>query len=368
MDYQSALLDQGWFRDYNGLDDWQRLLNFLHKLGDPSIDRDTRRVKQQHLFNAASKGAPNQSGFYLLERAFEFENLFVDKEALRLRGNEIPNEFRNFIVPLSPDLDTYNRAAATVQKEISRTPQAQRNELNELGLWPKTEYFDRLFTSQENVPTSIAQSEPHHDWTRAFFYLAFAEAIGVTPLLSGTKARFVTELGACMLKSQHDQVQKIFDDAFLEQWRTISEPGSNVWDLWSKNVPPILEHITNRAIKLDTSAYNVFMDLRDSPSARDYRNLLWKLRECVSNGRAGLIEANKVYRDLHKVAKAWSSTLDVGSEVKHVHRTLRLRCIPIIGRLLELFNMDEAMIKDKILDTPPGFLVFCSSWYSDPFD
>ena len=368
MDYQSALLDQGWFRDYSSLDDWKRLLQFLHKLGDPSIDRDTRRMRQQHLFDAASKGAPCQSGFYLLERAFEFEHLYVDKEALRLRGVEIPAEFRDFIIPLAPDLDIYNRAAATVHKEISQIPQAQRNELYELGLWPKTEYFDRLFESMASIPPSIAQSEPHHDWTRAFFYLAFAEAIGVTPLLSGTKARFVTELGACMLRSQHLHVQKMFDEAFLDEWRIISGTGSNAWELWTQNVPPILEHITNQAIKLDTSAYNLFVDLRNSHPARDYRNLLRDLRECFSNGRAGLIEAHQVCRGLHKVAKAWSSTLDVGAQVKYVPRELKFKLIPVIGRLLEFANMDVVTVKDKILESPPGFLVFCSSWYSDALD
>lgn len=368
MDYQSALLDQGWFRDYSSSDDWQRLLVFLHQLGNPSLKPDARRMKRRHLFNPTSNAAPRQSGFYLLERAFEFERLFVDKEALRLRGEEIPDEFRDFIIPLTPDLETYNRSAEMVREEINRTPQSLKNELYELGFWPKTEYFDRVFNSKGSIPASIAESEPHNDWTRAMFYLAFSEAIGVTPLLSGTKARFAQDLGARMLESQHDHVRRIFDKAFQEKWRSISEPGASAWDLWSQDAPPILEYITNQAINTDRSAYDLFMDLRGSKPAQDYRRLLGHLRECFSNGRAAQFEAIKVCNELSKVAKAWSSTLDLGAQVNYVPRKLKLRCIPVIGKILEFLQMDKLPIKDKILGSPPGYLVFCSTWYSESFD
>lgn len=368
MDTHSVLLDQAWFRNYDTYEDWARLIKVLHQLGNPSIDRDYRRGMQHEILNPTSTRSPGVDGVYLLERVFEFDRLIIDEMALRLNANQIPPELQDVIVPITPSLGVYQNAGAEIEKEARIRQESESADTTDLNPWSKTEYHESLYRSEADLPEALVRSTPHNDWVRAFFYMAFAEQLGVSPLVSGPKARYLNQMGARTVETQHETVREIFDTAFLERWRSVSKAGADSFELFSQQTPPILEHITSKAINEDVSALTILRDLRESEPAVEYRRLLGELRAAFAGGRKGHVDALRILTGIKNVADSWASELDPAANVRYVPRNLKLRCVPIVGRLLEFADMEAPEVKDRILEKPPAFLIFCANWYSEQFD
>ena len=65
------------------------------------------------------------------------------------------------------------------------------------------------------------------------------------------------------------------------------------------------------------------------------------------------------------IAASWAEHCDTRVGVTYRLRTISFEKFPYIGELLKAAEMSKAEIRDKILDAPPGYLAFISSWYRE---
>ena len=361
----SAVIDLSWIGGENRTNaQFDDMINNLRLLGNTGYERSMRR-------GIASKMlAPNSSSLqdlYLLERLFEFETLLIDESALNSCGMTIPSELNDYLKPVTPSREVYILTATELHERMSEIPKRERMLLGDFDYLPKTRYFDKLWKDTNEFPSAIAESNNSNDWIRAVFYLAFANQLGSNLLLSGQKSQYLSTISNICTDSQHEVVRRIFDAAFTEELKEHYPDEESMWSIYANQTPPIIEYVISKSVESDTSALDILDSLRQSREAVEYRDLLSQLRNYSQGTRSDRVEAMKISKSLSKVAKVWAGTLDMGNYIDYVPRTLKLKKLPLIGNILELAELDEVKLKDYLLSSPPGYLVFCASWYGKDF-
>jgi hypothetical protein len=167
-------------------------------------------------------------------------------------------------------------------------------------------------------------------------------------------------IGHHMESSLHEVIAKRFDSkVFAELSTHLTEPFTKV----SLQTPPVAELVLKKAITEGLTVLESAKRVRATAEATDYRSLLSELQGHLGRGRSGMLEAQKALVGLDKIAESWSAHNDTQANLTFRPRTISFEKLPIIGELLKAAGMSKIEIRDRILDAPPGYLAFISSWY-----
>ena len=360
-----AIIDLRWLNAFEEKSSTHSFIDCLEMIGDASKPKIIRRQIAANLLKPSF--SPGTEEMYLLERLFEFDHLLIDSAAFEASNIRIPYPLDEYFKRIEPTLDVYNDTAKTLKSQVAATPVETRNKLGMKDFCAKNGYHDAMWKHLRNMPSWIADSQNSNDWIRAIFYLIFADTLGVTPLMSGTKAKYLNTIGQLCLESQHDIVSKIFDGAINDEFERYHPNPESIWTQYTSTTPPIMEHILSEAVTNNRPAMEVFTELREDPRAKQYRKLMIEMRHYCQGTRGSRVELLRITKALSTVAEVWATTLDFKLQISYVPRRICLKKIPLVGQLLELASMDTLEIRDYLLNSPPGYLMFASSWYINQF-
>ncbi|MCB9960386.1 MAG: hypothetical protein H6843_17455 [Rhodospirillaceae bacterium] len=369
----TAVVDLGWFSDVGPSSYWPRIIDRFSFFGNRKIAKSCRIDVARTSFFDESWGI-GPSDYLLLESFFEFDHIFVDGNATRAgQSLEIPAELAGIFQVRRPTNSVYADAISLLQKflRIYRSEIAEYDKVFGDLPFPKTHYFDRLFSvfdikDSYGILARLANSDMENDYHRALFYVAFAQSLNSTAFMSAQKAEFLEKSTLYAFRSQHERVYKIIDSSFRKEFAEICRESEVEWCGWVENVPPIMEHVVSVSISRDVSPIEYMMHLRDSRDAVEYRRLLCELRVAASGlGRKNYLEALRIKKDVKRMADDWAKILDVSVGVRWAPRRLLWRVLPVFGKVFEFFGYGESEIKSKIVGEGCGYLRFCSLWYDN---
>lgn len=301
----------------------------------------------------------------------------VDALALNARLATIPRILEPFVQRREPATEVYEAAAASV-RELSRTLWESSDESPALAqllaemtaegpseFWSGTDkrlhdYLDQSADSLRMVAS--AASTGGDTLSRALFYLEFGRHVRDVALLAPGKRRWLEIIGKALEQSLHEVIVKKFDGKVLAQ---LVADMPQAFGNTHLQPPPVAELILKRSIAEGLTLLEAAILIRDTPAAVDYRGMLSELRGQLRRVRSGMLEAQKALAGLDKIAEAWATTNDSRIGITRQHRTLSFEKVPLIGELLKAADMSKLEVLDLILDSPPGYLAFISSWYRD---
>lgn len=190
---------------------------------------------------------------------------------------------------------------------------------------------------------------------RVFFYLEFARYLGHALLLSPAKCRWLDLIGETMKQTLHEKMvrdtdKKMFDRIFVD----CSVPTS-----------PVAELILYKACMERMPLVSAALEIRESREATDYRRLLSELRDAETMGvRYDALQVQTKLAKLDKIVQQWREEGDPSLGIVYERKVFDVKGIPKIGWLLALAGMNKIEVDDMLLNEPPGYLAFISSWYA----
>lgn len=320
-------------------------------------------------FKHISKDRALQQRLLFLEQLVVTDEMVVDQIALTKGMTTLPAGLESCFCKIQPAPETYRAAADQAQKLKSKLRNSEYGigknlelvpKLSQDPFWsmPEKKYHDILFKNA--LGSSLADSSD--SLGRALFYLEFSHQLGITPTLSSGKKDWLNHFEEGIVPSVHSRIVNLFDKTISEQLSTVLLDVTGVCELAP---PPVAELIVRTCLTENRALDEVTMEIRESKEAKSYRKLLATIRDSLMGGRPGIIEAAKATSALSDLAHLWGEALDPKLGVYREKRTLNFKHLPLIGKLLETASMSEVEIKDYILNSPPGYLAFISSWY-DP--
>lgn len=192
--------------------------------------------------------------------------------------------------------------------------------------------------------------------------MEFGKHVRDVALLGPGKRRWLDIIGKALQLSLHEVIVKKFDGKVLAQL-VIDMPQA--FGDTNLQPPAVAELILKRAIAEGLTLLEAAILIRDTQVAVDYRGMLSELRGQLRRGRSGMLETQKALVGLDKIAEGWATNNDSRIGVTRQQRTLSFEKVPLIGKLLKAADMSKFEVRDLILESPPGYLAFISSWYRD---
>lgn len=371
---KGVVLDLGWLSVLRDLD-----RNDSPNRAIAGVSRRDQRIRDAVYANVMSD--PGRTGFadlLLFAEHLVVNDVFVlDAMALDARLGKIPDELAPYVQLRRPPEDVYLAAARSVS-DLARNLWNARDEspaLTQLlvdmtaagatDFWSSADknLHDYMFSSGNAMRlVASAASTGGDTLSRALFYLEFGRHLGDVPLLGPGKRRWLQIIGNSMESSLHDVIAKRFDGSvFAELSAHLPEAFTKV----SLQTPPVAELVLKKAIAEGLTVLESAARVRATAEATDYRALLSELRGHLGHGRSGLLNAQKALVGLDRIAESWAAHNNTQVGVTHRARTISFEKLPYIGELLKAADMSKLEIRDRILDAPPGYLAFISSWYRE---
>jgi hypothetical protein len=115
----------------------------------------------------------------------------------------------------------------------------------------------------------------------------------------------------------------------------------------SFNVPHITEHVLAYSKKFRCTIGQSVMHMRDSASARKFREYLQELAGLVLSPNRQETLIDRLLADVASLTKKWSENVD--EEVRFRTRKIRLKDLPAIGKLLHAAGLDEMFVRDPVV-------------------
>ncbi|MGK7950267.1 MAG: hypothetical protein AB4368_16165 [Xenococcaceae cyanobacterium] len=222
-------------------------------------------------------------------------------------------------------------------------------------------FHDELFG---RIPANIAESRNDNALMRAIFYLEVGRITNAPLGMSSSKTEVLNELEQVCKNTLHESIVRLTSEPLKEKWNNLLSKGESV--VLRLNSPPIIAMILQKSLFEKKSLVESAYEIRDSREAKEYRKWLHELHQKQLNSSMSG-NRNQYYQELEKlkgVAEEWSSHNDVRHLVDYKIRKINLSRLPHIGWIMSVFStIHPFVIKDPILNTPPGYLAFISSWY-----
>lgn len=369
-----VVLDLGWLTVFRDIDEPSSPNQVVAQASQH--DQSTRDAIFSHVMSDV-RGAGLSDLLLFAEHLVVNEFFVVDELALDARLGQIPREIAAYVQRRRPPEAVYSAAADAVLKlarglwESSGNSEALTQLLEEITaeaasqFWSSEDKQLHEFMARSNLAMSLvasAASTGGDTLSRVLFYLEYGRHLGDVPLLGPGKRRWLQHIGQRMQSSIHDVITKKFDDAVLG---TITGELSDAFAPSRMRSPPVAELVLKKAIAEGITILESAAQIREAPEALDYRDLLQELRTQLGRGRSGMLDAQRAIAGLDKIAKSWGERSDVQVGISYRPRTISFEKLPLIGDLLKAADMSKAEIRDRILNAPPGYLAFISTWYRD---
>lgn len=367
-------LDLGWFPVFRELD------RSDHPNRSVSGLLRQRQSLRDAVYDGILRDMPN-SGFeeilLFAEQLVVNEYFVVDALALNAGLAAVPDVLAPFVQRRDPPIEVYKTAAAEVLKltrslwdSAGQSPaltqllgEMSSDRVNEFWSGPEKrlhEYMERSGASLQMV--SSAESTGGDTLSRALFYLEFGKHLGDVPLLGPGKRRWLQIIGEGLKLSLHQTIANRFDGKVLAE---LHAQCPQAFESTTLRTPPVAELILKKGIAEGLPLMEAAIIIRDTPVAIDYRGMLSELKDCLRRGRSGALKAQKALVGLDKLAESWAKYNDSTIGVTRRPRRISFQKLPVLNELLESVSMSEVEILDWILERPPGYLAFMSSWYRD---
>ena len=373
-DEKGVALDLGWLHVLSNLDSNDspnRAVSGISRRNQRDRDAVYKRVMSD------LKGTGFSDLLLFSEHLVVNEFFVLDAMALDARLGVIPDELAPYVQRRKPPEEVYVAAAEAV-RNLAKSLWESKNDSPAL-----THLLEDLMTDGPNEFWSASDKRLHEymgqsggaerlvasaastggdTLSRALFYLEFGRHLGDVPVLGPGKRRWLQIIGKSMESSLHSVIAKKFDGTVLSQ---LSAELPEAFATTKLQTPPIAELVLKKAIAEGLTLLESATHIRATPEATDYRGMLSELRGHLEHGRSGMFAAQKTLGGLNKIAESWSTCSDTRVGVTHRHRTISFEKLPYIGELLKAVGMSKFEIRDRILDAPPGYLAFISSWYRE---
>ena len=363
---------------------WLSVLSDVDRDDSPNRSLAGLSQRSQRIRDAVYKKVmsnPGGTGFadlLLFAEHFVVNEFFVlDAVALDARLGKVPDVLTPYVQLRRPPEDVYLAAASNVS-DLAESLWNARDDSPALAqlledmtaegaadFWSGVDknLHDYMFSSGNAMRlVASAASTGGDTLSRALFYLEFGRHLGDVPLLGPGKRKWLQIIGNRMESSLHDVIARRFDGlVFTELSAQLPEAFTAV----NLQTPPVAELVLKKAIAEGLTVLESAARVRATAEATDYRALLSELRGHLVHGRSGMLAAQKALVGLGKIAESWAAHSDSQVGVTHLARTISFEKLPYIGELLKAANMSKLEIRDRILDAPPGYLAFISSWYRE---
>jgi hypothetical protein len=201
------------------------------------------------------------------------------------------------------------------------------------------------------LPTILQTSG--HSLTRTLFYLEIGDEAGCPVFLSPEKRQWLIELTHKLNQDALRAIERIFQKAIAEK---AAENLENHGLPTRIPAPPLLRLMRDVATESGCSLLDACRRVRESPGALSFRKLVHQIQAALRKGDNGVIEAERILRQLEVEANSWHQK---GLQVN----TLDLSAIPKIGWVFKLFGRANVSLKDHVLTGSRKYLTFISSWY-----
>lgn len=182
---------------------------------------------------------------------------------------------------------------------------------------------------------------------RAHYYLELSQELGLPLVVDPARSRYFNCLLEHVAHSLHtgaaDRVVAYFDR------KVVARSRESYPELFQANlsIPPITEHLVQRARVNKCSLLDATLDLRNSKHARRFREWCSRVQAAQVTGRSGLRELQRLLKGLEDVCEKWCK--DVDDEVRHKRRIISLSRLWIVGGLLGALDLHEFKIRDPVL-------------------
>jgi hypothetical protein len=354
------LIDLGWLELFNSNPSWERS---KRDLSNPVSNASTSERAQA--ISYVDIGPILGPILSFLEQIVVSEKLIIDEAALSESTFSLPAGLESEFTKICPNQRVYEKTVKNTFNILrgifnGGDEVMTREELdNQLWSMAEKQYHDILSKSAFFPTASLAAT--NNSAARAIFYLEFSKELGFPPFLSKDKKNWLEFLRKLTRPTFHECITKLFKGAIFND---LEEFIGDV-DVYPA-MPPVAELIVRNSIMKAIPLDEATLEIKYLPGARDYRKLLNELEGAMRRGWSGRSDVQKILQSLKKVADVWGKSIDFDLNVTRSQRTFKIGKLPIIGKLLEVASMDELTIKDFILNSPPGYIVFIREWFKGP--
>lgn len=182
---------------------------------------------------------------------------------------------------------------------------------------------------------------------RAHFYLELARSIGIPlsadPIRSGYFKVLLEKVKYNLRQGTPEKILAQFEEEVLKA--PIDE--SNALVSVDLSIPAVAELVLNYAKRKRCSLHSATLEIRESDSAKRFREWCARFVSLGSEGRVGAKEQLEMLSEFKRACEIWRK--DVKEDVRYKTRTLNFEKIPLLGIVLKALNMHERSIHDPIL-------------------
>jgi hypothetical protein len=195
---------------------------------------------------------------------------------------------------------------------------------------------------------------------RADYYFALARKLGVYLSLHPKRSEY---LRSSLGKRRRGPSSKVAISHFDKRLSSIEVAEYAGVDL---SVPPVVDYVMAFAAKNRVDILTATNEIRLTRNAVRFRERCGKIDEELTDfaGRPSVLSLQKLIHDIDEVASKWKNDLDEG--VKYVRRQVSLRKVWGLGSLLESLGVDKLTLKDPVIFSRDGDLLFLNDLYRSP--
>jgi hypothetical protein len=136
------------------------------------------------------------------------------------------------------------------------------------------------------------------------------------------------------------------------------------------SIPPVAEYVARFSKKKEIGMNVAIQEVRESRNARAFRKWCAERNSIIRQGRAGLKDAQRIYKELDTLCLKWAK--DIQEEVRYRTRTITWSELPWMGSIVKSLEIDKILklvgwhrreIKDPVLWVKQPYLLFLNDLY-----
>lgn len=191
---------------------------------------------------------------------------------------------------------------------------------------------------------------------RAILYLKLAQQNDLYFSPHPIRHKFLRDIVYERSKTMASEIVTYFDQKICQ-----SESGqfANI----NVKIPPVVEHCLYFAKNNNLSIPHSIMEIRNSKNARKFRefcsNIDSELREL--NPRKKVSVYQKIFKDVDRLCVSWKE--DLKEKVNYQQRNIALSKIPLFGKVFEILDIKNVVVKDPIIHQSKPHFLFINDLY-----
>lgn len=322
----------------------------------------TEPFLHEHLLNE-SKNPYFRAALATLERMIVYDFVVIDAVALsrNVTGGSLHLDIPSAL-PLrstKPNKEVYTNILERMDLRPAITREINRLFDKENKDWYDGNYkayFDELHKIDPSLVNVMANTG--NSIERVLFYLEFSREARVPVMMSPDKDAFIE-------RYEEQLVQEVF--GFMQKHLTESfETAKGLFKAHEYWLPPLSEYMINYAFNKKTSVFNSYYEIKNAPSAREFKKWLREIQNDLLTGtRTNWVRANRNISEFRKAIARWVAEFDTkyGGHYTRLRGKAKftLKILPSIFPVSASLEIEKPFKKNYILHKNM-YLTFISDW------